>query len=155
MLLLTQRGQTHNLLITSWKRKQMSCRGRLWVILCHLEKERKGTEEQVDDRKERNGEGGGKMQRTCRNGILICSLPSSGPKVIKLFSCSTKLSMKFVLLINIKLLNIAISFLLNIAEHENFSANKYVCVEVLRPSQPNGVMSSAVSLPSHTFTGQA
>ena len=30
-----------------------------------------------------------------------------------------------------------------------------VCVEVLRPSQPNGVMSSAVSLPNHTFTGQA
>ena len=32
---------------------------------------------------------------------------------------------------------------------------KFVCVEVLRPSQPNGVMSSAVSIPSHTFTGQA
>ena len=30
-----------------------------------------------------------------------------------------------------------------------------ICVEVLRPSLPNGVMSSAVSLPSHTFTGQA
>ena len=30
-----------------------------------------------------------------------------------------------------------------------------VCVEVLRPSQPNGVMSSAVRLPNHTFTGQA
>ena len=29
------------------------------------------------------------------------------------------------------------------------------CVEVLQPSQPNGVMSSAVSLPNHTFTGQA
>ena len=29
------------------------------------------------------------------------------------------------------------------------------CVEVLRPSQPNGVMSSVVSLPKHTFTGQA
>ena len=33
--------------------------------------------------------------------------------------------MKFVLLINFKLLTIANSFLLNIAEHENFSANKY------------------------------
>ena len=32
---------------------------------------------------------------------------------------------------------------------------RFVCVEVLRPSQPNGVMSSAVSLPNHTFTGQA
>ena len=31
----------------------------------------------------------------------------------------------------------------------------FVCVEVLRPSQPNGVMSSAVSLPNHSFTGQA
>ena len=31
----------------------------------------------------------------------------------------------------------------------------FVCVEVLRPSQPNGVMSSAVNLPNHTFTGQA
>ena len=31
----------------------------------------------------------------------------------------------------------------------------FVCVEVLRPSKPNGVMSSAVSLPNHTFTGQA
>ena len=30
-----------------------------------------------------------------------------------------------------------------------------VCVEVLRPSQPNGVMSSVVTLPNHTFTGQA
>ena len=31
----------------------------------------------------------------------------------------------------------------------------FVCVEVLRPGQPSGVMSSAVSLPNHTFTGQA
>ena len=32
----------------------------------------------------------------------------------------------------------------------------FVCLgEVLQPSQPNGVMSSAVSLPDHTFTGQA
>ena len=31
----------------------------------------------------------------------------------------------------------------------------FVCVEVLRLSQPNGVMSSVVSLPNHTFTGQA
>ena len=30
-----------------------------------------------------------------------------------------------------------------------------VRIEVLRPSEPNGVMSSAVSLPDHTFTGQA
>ena len=31
----------------------------------------------------------------------------------------------------------------------------FVCVEVLQPSQPNGFMSNAVSLPNHTFTGQA
>ena len=31
----------------------------------------------------------------------------------------------------------------------------FVCVEVLWPNQPSGVMSSAVSLPNHTFTGQA
>ena len=31
----------------------------------------------------------------------------------------------------------------------------FVCVAVLRPRQPNGVMSSAVSLPNHTFIGQA
>ena len=33
--------------------------------------------------------------------------------------------MKFVLLINLKSLTTANSFLLNIVEHENFSANKY------------------------------
>ena len=33
--------------------------------------------------------------------------------------------MKFVLLINLKLLTIANSFLLNIVEHEILSANKY------------------------------
>ena len=31
----------------------------------------------------------------------------------------------------------------------------FVCVEVLQPSKHNGVMSSAISLPNHTFTGQA
>ena len=34
--------------------------------------------------------------------------------------------MKFVLLINLKILTIANSFILNTAEHEHFSANKYV-----------------------------
>ena len=46
------------------------------------------------------------------------SMHGPGPEVIKLFSCSTQLSMKFALLINLKLLTIANSFLLNIAEHE-------------------------------------
>ena len=41
--------------------------------------------------------------------------------------------------------------------HPNASYHvwSFFCVEVLRPSQPNGVISSAVSLPNHTFTGQA
>ena len=43
----------------------------------------------------------------------------------KLFSCSTQLSMEFLLLINLKLPTIANSVLLNEAEHEIFSANKY------------------------------
>ena len=30
-----------------------------------------------------------------------------------------------------------------------------VCVEVFWPCQPNGVMSSVVSLPNYMFTGQA
>ena len=30
----------------------------------------------------------------------------------------------------------------------------FVCVEVLRPSQPNGVMLSAVSFPNHTLLGR-
>ena len=37
----------------------------------------------------------------------------------------------------------------------SITSKLFVCVEVLRPSQPSGVMSSAVSLPNHTFTGQA
>ena len=37
----------------------------------------------------------------------------------------------------------------------NLAKVLFVCVEVLRPSQPNGVMSSMVSLTYHTFTGQA
>ena len=49
----------------------------------------------------------------------------SGPEVIKRFSCSTQLSMIFFMLMNLKLLTMLNSFLLNIAEHENFSANKY------------------------------
>ena len=31
----------------------------------------------------------------------------------------------------------------------------FVCVEVFWPNQPNGVMSSAISSPNYTFTGQA
>ena len=31
----------------------------------------------------------------------------------------------------------------------------FACVEILRPSQPIGVLPSVVSLPNHTFIGQA
>ena len=95
--------------------------GSFCVILRKKEKEQN---RQMRGKKEMEEEEG-KCKGHATIGILICFLPSSGPKVIKLFSCSTQLSMKFVLLINIKLLTIAISFSLNLAEHENFSANKY------------------------------
>ena len=42
--------------------------------------------------------------------------------------------------------------------HKNYVPEQgflFVCVEVLLPSQPNGVISSVVSLLNHTFTGQA
>ena len=42
---------------------------------------------------------------------------------IMMICFGTQLSMKFVLLINLKLLTVANSFLLTIAEHENFSVN--------------------------------
>ena len=42
-----------------------------------------------------------------------------------------------------------------VCRNANRKSQKLDCVEVLRPSQPSGIMSSAVSLPNHTFTGQA
>ena len=57
--------------------------------------------------------------------ILVKMYPLTRPEVVKLFSFSTQLNMKFDLLINLKLLTIANSLVLNIAEHENYSANKY------------------------------
>ena len=35
-----------------------------------------------------------------------------------------------------------------------FVLREGICFVVLRPSQPNGLMSSGVILPNHTFTGQ-
>ena len=43
----------------------------------------------------------------------------------------------------------------NVRPMSCFSIFPFVCVEVLRPSQPNGAMSSAISLLNHIFTGQA
>ena len=59
------------------------------------------------------------------NTATVQNVWFAGLKVITCFSCSTQLIMKFVLLINLKLPSAANSFLLNIAEYENFSANKY------------------------------
>ena len=64
------------------------------------------------------------------SGQAGTQLVTPGPEVIILFSCSTHLSMKFVLLINLKLLTIANSFRLNIAAHEIFYAknmNEKIC----------------------------
>ena len=61
----------------------------------------------------------------CESTNCVQPKKSSGPEVVKLCSCSTQLSKKLALLLNLKLLTIANSFLLNIADHENFFANKY------------------------------
>ena len=65
--------------------------------------------------------------------------------------------MKYQNLFSLKNKNLRMSYATNFAWHlkELLWVILFVCVEVLRPSQPNGVMSSAVSLPNHTFTGQA
>ena len=44
--------------------------------------------------------------------------------------------------------------LLKINTNESFSVKWFVCAEILRPSQPIGVMSSTVRLPYHTFLGR-
>ena len=56
-----------------------------------------------------------------RRHLFACL--STWPEVIKLFSCSIQPSVKFSLQIKFKLLTFAIFVMLNIAEHENFSAN--------------------------------
>ena len=38
--------------------------------------------------------------------------------------------------------------------YSKFTSLLFVCVEVLQPSQPNGVISSVVSLPNHTLLGR-
>ena len=57
--------------------------------------------------------------------MLMPVCPNTGPKVIKTFFMLNSAVLKFFMLINLKLLIIANSFLLNIAEHDNFSAYKY------------------------------
>ena len=52
-------------------------------------------------------------------------LSISGPEIINLFFMLNSTEHEFFMLINLKLLTMPNSFLLNVAEHENFSANKY------------------------------
>ena len=66
-----------------------------------------------------------KTKKNRNSNVIFTKDAGPGPKALKLFSCSTQQSMKFFMLISHKLLTIANSFLLNLAEHENFSANKY------------------------------
>ena len=89
------------------------------------------------------------------------------PKILKFFFISPQKHVLWVLIRSTSLHKNMLWVFIRSAEslHKNvccgFSlevpcmGTHYVCVEVLRPSQPNGVMSSAVSLPNHTFTGQA
>ena len=63
--------------------------------------------------------------RHMRHICLSINHHTQAQDYIKLFSCSNQLSMNFVLLMNLKLLTVANSFLPNIAKHESFSANKY------------------------------
>ena len=56
---------------------------------------------------------------------------------------------------NFDKINLIFFFKVNQVIYLSSPISLFVWVEVLRPSQPNGVMSSAVSLPNHTFTGQA
>ena len=43
------------------------------------------------------------MQHKCLSSLCLFYLAHLGPEVIKLFSFSTQLSMKFILLINVKM----------------------------------------------------
>ena len=48
-----------------------------------------------------------------------------------------------------------VQIIMKLCMHFLHGMRMFVCVEVLWPSQPNGVMSSVVSIPNHMFTGQA
>ena len=73
------------------------------------------------------------LKSNCKFKLVLEYLPKNvyihgeltWPRGYKTFSYSTLLSLKFVLLIKLKLLTVTNSFLLNIADNENFSVNKY------------------------------
>ena len=67
----------------------------------------------------------GKILVTLFGLYLLTCAPNDEVINFSFFLCSAQLSMKFVLLINLKLLTIANSILLKIAEQGHFSANNY------------------------------
>ena len=71
--------------------------------------------------------------------------------VISLFTQVTYLTLKVLS----KIVAGNIFFLITFQKEMKTWVRRIVWLEVFRPSQPNGVMSSAVSFPTHTFTGQA
>ena len=73
---------------------------------------------------------------------------------MSLINSSANLSLKMPYWVDI-LLKFFSVILSNLSTHCANYVVLFVCVEVLRPSQPNVVLLSTVSLPNHTFTGQA
>ena len=61
--------------------------------------------------------------RSCTDGI------GPGPEVIKLFSCSTQLSTKFILLINITTIDGILTFIsmINTTSERNKARNFFIC----------------------------
>ena len=57
-------------------------------------------------------------------GDIVVSLSDSGPKVIKLFSSSAQLSMKFQLLINVEIIKISGKFRFKTQNLVIYPANK-------------------------------
>ena len=74
-------------------------------------------------------------------------MPMTGPSCVTHLSCLEQASLDVVP----DVLSVSIRYTCRCT----YMLVDFVCVEVLRPSQPNGVISNMVSLPDLTFTGQA
>ena len=63
--------------------------------------------------------------------IRVCSVCNTGPKVIKLFPCSIRLSTKFILLINVKMPTIVgiLTFIsmINTTTERPKASNFFIC----------------------------
>ena len=66
----------------------------------------------------------GRTETQLARAHLAVGFVTSGPKITIVFMFNSDEHEMFML-INLKFLTMPNSFLLNIAEHENFSANKY------------------------------